>query len=521
MSYDPIVKAPSHPGGFFQSPANELEVLRNLSWHCLLVLDEEYLERGSYPHAWPVLPSYDNARFREQKVSDHLAALVEAMHEINPLSEARRLPARSAIDFYDASRLFRNIIMDLLRRQDPRADAIRAAVRRILEEALAKWPRAFCWYACEVLPVAADPSAVLANLGRATAHATNAKDLNLVQQTYAFAAAKISERFQGPKPVPATPLPSATTPNCLILKERGDLTRGQRDVLTTCVALGEIFYGPRPEHSVGIQPLLFPLLIGPTGSGKTFLVRQLAERLKAQLLIRVTRADFIPQGARQRPTVFQICDALVQKDRVVLHIDELDKLRADGGPTPVGDWGASIYGDIWNTAEGRLPIENYLADNDPGKPSTHTLSAAEMRQRVQTRLFVVASGTFQETWEKAVKPRLGFGETTGRRTAAITTDDILRSKNISPELIARFHPPLFLDYAEPAEVAQMLESAGIMDLARACHYEITAADLDLRRTGFRGLESLYATLLLARHKLERAPTHPAPEGPARPAASNG
>lgn len=506
MPAEPIVKAPSHPGGFFQSPATEGEVLRNLAWHSLLVLDEEYLERGSYPAAWPVLPSYDEARFRQRKVEDHLAALTEAMHQINPLSEVRRLPTRNQADLYDANRLFRSIIMDLIRRPDPRAETIRGHVRRTLEEALAKWPRAYCWYACEVLPVVTDAGTVMSNLGRATAFATTHMELEHVRQTYSWAIETLRRKFIGAKETTVTqtllPLPRsvaqspATAP--APAPEAVPLTRGQQAVLATCTSLGEIFFSPSRRDTGSLRPLLFPLVVGPTGSGKTHVVQVLSRRLGARL-IRVQRSDFVPQGARLRPTVFQVCDALAESERVLLHLDELDKYRADGGPTPTGEWGASVFGDVWAAAEGRLPIENYLAEAEHGKAKP-AISLAELRQRVERRLFIVASGTFQEAWEAVSRPNLGFRPSSDRIGNTVTTEDILRSRQISPEIIARFFPPLFLSYPDSSEMAEMFERTGLNQLARDCGYTVTADDRDIRRTGFRGICALYTTLLLAQHQ---------------------
>lgn len=525
MPAEPIIKAPSHPGGFFQSPATEGEVLRNLAWHCLLVLDEEYLERGSYPAAWPVLPSYDEVHFRQRKVEDHLAALTEAMHQINPLSEVRRLPTRNQADLYDANRLFRSIIMDLIRRPDPRAETIRGHVRRTLEEALAKWPRAYCWYACEVLPVVTDAGTVMANLGRATAFATTHTELEHVRQTYTWAVEMLRRRFLGAKATTAIqtlpPLPRSADQSPNPTPASGPkailLTRGQQAVLATCTSLGEIFFSPGRRDTGSLRPLLFPLLVGPTGSGKTHVVQALSQRLGARL-IRVQRSDFVPQGARLRPTVFQVCDALAESERVLLHLDELDKYRADGGPTPSGEWGASVFGDVWAAADGRLPIGNYLTETEPGKPKP-AISLEELRQRVERRLFVVASGTFQEAWEVASRPQLGFRDPSAGERATVTTDDILRSRQVSPEIIGRFFPPLFLNYPTPAEMEEMFEQTGLNQLARDCGYTLTTADRDIHRTGFRGICSLYTTLLLAQHQRRNLPGSPAALHPS-PAASN-
>ena len=502
LADDLILKSSAPSGGFFRPPVTEAEALRNLSWHCLLVLDPEYLERGSYPRAWPVLPSYDGNRFSEAKVAQHLAALVDAIQLVNPMGEVRWLPTRSSGDHYDASRLFRAVIGDLLKRQDPRAEAICSQVRRKLEEALARWPRAYCWYVSEVLSIVRDPGDLMANLGRAAAFSLTSAELELVQKTYAWAVTRLGEQRGLTKKAPLPQAPVALKrlgDTAASAAETGVLTQCQREVLATCTALGELFFDPHRPTVGGIQPLLFPLLIGPTGSGKTRIVQTLATRLGAHL-IRITRGDFVPQGARLRPTAFVICDALLERERTVIFLDELDKYRAEGGPTPTTEWGAGVFGDLWNIADRRLPVENFLTEVDPARAQKPAITVEELRRRVQTRLFVVASGTFQSIWDSAARPKLGFRDSTGGAQAEISTEDVLRAQHISPEIVARFHSPLFLTYPPPAEVAQLLEASGVAGLARECGYRLTEQDCDLSRTGFRSIESLIATLLLTRHK---------------------
>lgn len=504
---DVILKSSTQSRGFFNPPPTEAEALRNLSWHCLLVLDPEYLERGGYPQAWPVLPSYNEHRFTEAKVAQHLAALVDAMHLVNPMGQVRWLPTRSSGDLYDASRVFRAVIGDLLGRQDPRAVAIGAQVRRKLEDALARWPRAFCWYASEVLSIVHDPADLMASLGRSAAYAVTRAEFDHVQSTYAWAVVTLREKRGLPKgsllpQAPAALKPAVVGNGGTSAVETVVLTRRQRQVLETCTALGELFFDPHRPTVGGIQPLLFPLLIGPTGSGKTRIVHMLAARLGAHL-IRITRADFVPQGARLRPSAFVICDALLERERTVIFLDELDKYRAEGGPTPASEWGAGVFGDLWNIADRRLPVENFLTEVDPARPPRAPITVEELRRRVQQRLFVVASGTFQAIWDSAARPKLGFKDSAIDAGAEISVEEVLRAQHISPEIVARFHSPLFLTYPSPDEVSQLLESSGVAGLARECGYRLTTQDCDLRRTGFRGIESLIAKLLLTRHEQRR------------------
>jgi len=283
------------------------------------------------------------------------------------------------------------------------------------------------------------------------------------------------------------------------------LTRQQRAVIEHCVESGELVFSQRDRPSGSIRPRLFPLLCAPTGSGKSMLVAKCAEILGAHYR-RTQRGDLAPQGAsRVRASLFQILDLLVLHERVLWHIDELDKFTGDGvGMIPGNEWGASIFSDLWSALDGVFPIHSYLALEDRPRAKDPAITCAFLENKVRSCLYIVGSGTWQEVFARAATPRIGFSNTPGIVSPAVTAADIRRSRLISPELLARFSADLLiLGYPGLDEISGLLKTSGIASLAREVGYAITDEDIDFRSGGFRVLETLLSRLLVLRHRRGR------------------
>ena len=248
---------------------------------------------------------------------------------------------------------------------------IRNEVRTALEESLIHWPSAYSRFCREILTVEPDLPKLLALLARAAGHASTPAEFRHVEQ----AQAEVTERMRGKFTVPmpaAAPIFTATPiakvvdapahgsekPPSREGTRRVHFSRRQEQVLDHCSELGELFFNCRSDETALIKPRLSPLICAPTGAGKSMLVGNLAQRLGAHYL-RVQRGDLAPQGAtRMRATVFTILDALVIHERVLLHLDELDKFTVENGaPTPTSEWGASIFSDVWSLLDGALPFD--------------------------------------------------------------------------------------------------------------------------------------------------------------------
>lgn len=490
MSHDEMIRA-WEPRGMFQQTRDEAGLLRNLAWHSILVLDPDYLSDRRYPESMPIVPA-SAERLREPRLAAQVEAIGEAIRLICNIGEIDvRMRKGDAWAIIDLSRLLRGVMADLLKRTDERSLGIRRQVRGVLEKALTHWPTAFCWHAYESFAADSDKATFLAHLAVAMTHAESGDEFEFARATHAWAVGVLQRKWQlQPSALgPGSPNPESDSLDA-------HLTGSQRHVLGECTRLGEAFFGER-RAGLQLEPRLFPLVVAPTGSGKTHLTRLLAQRLRADL-VRIHRANYIVQGARSRPTIFRVCEQLARRPgrRVLIHIDELDKFSGDSGAAmPRSDWGSSVFGDVFDILAGDFPVDNFLAEE--GGKLKDTVSADELRSRAKKSVFIVGTGTFQAVFDAATKKALGFASL--RSEKSVSYEDIVASGIVSRELLARFHTPaLVLENPEPGEVRALVERNGIAALAREVGYNLTEKDLDIRSAGFRGLESLATRLLLMR-----------------------
>lgn len=274
------------------------------------------------------------------------------------------------------------------------------------------------------------------------------------------------------------------------------VTASHREAGETLTTVGLLFFSDERYLVPGLKLRLFPLMVGPTGAGKTHLVKSAAKRLRARYL-KITRSDWIPQGsATGRPTMYQILDYVTTQPRVLLHLDELDKYRISfSGP----EWSAAIAGHLWSLLDGAFPILEYLRDTPI--PPEKGVTEGQINAWIQSRLWIVGSGTWQSVFkENRAGSAIGFAG--AHENAPVTADKIARSELISPELLHRFCSDLiFLEYPNRhEETARLLESTGINALARELGETITPADVNFTLGGMRVLESIATRLVIARHR---------------------
>jgi hypothetical protein len=271
------------------------------------------------------------------------------------------------------------------------------------------------------------------------------------------------------------------------------LTKSQRAARETLVQMGQLFFsGERILPAIKVR--LFPVLIGPTGVGKNFLVESAATQLDAYYVKRA-RGDWLPMGSKSgRPTVFQILDYVATYDRVLLQIDELDKFT----DLQNGEWSASIASDLWAVLDLSFQIPEFLREvTFPGRePPT----VAEMHKRIHRNLWIVGSGTFQKVFESGrANASIGFGR--DQHAHSVGMDEIVASRSISLELLVRFNGnPIIIQYPSAEETLELLRSSGIAGLARRLGMQVGPEDIDWTRGGMRALESLATQLMLAHHR---------------------
>jgi len=177
------------------------------------------------------------------------------------------------------------------------------------------------------------------------------------------------------------------------------LTRSQEAALTQLLALARLNFSNPSYGPVKLRTI--PLILGPSGVGKTHLVRELAERLKLRVL-KLSYGEWIIEAARHEPSTFRrIRQELDRGQSILLHIDELDKFVFTTDP-----WSRALFGEVFG-----------LLDRAPGATSHHAVEVGKGRlpgwtdeqvQQLASNVFIVTSGTWMSLFEARVRRPIGF-----------------------------------------------------------------------------------------------------------------
>lgn len=251
----------------------------------------------------------------------------------------------------------------------------------------------------------------------------------------------------------------------------------------------------RAAAPCSVIPRLAPLLIGPTGCGKSSLLRRVAKDHEATFL-RMSVGEWIPMGAKDvRPTVKTLVDMLAKSPNgLVLFIDELDKAGLDAS-----GWTRSTLNEIFAVLDRSFPAAAVEAAN-----SSLGISGEELEERIQQKLFFAGAGTWQRLWSNGVS--LGFGAGSSRKTQVL--DYIATEKVVPVELLMRFSwPPVLLEYPSPEETITLFDKTGLTRLAEYVGVTLDPAKHDWSRGGMRSLESLAGELLIRQHEQPTASLH--------------
>ncbi len=200
-----------------------------------------------------------------------------------------------------------------------------------------------------------------------------------------------------------------------------------------------------------IRPRTNTLIIGPSGSGKSFLARAVASALDLPLL-HISISEWIPLGASERgasitwPMIALFLMRKKKADGQIIFLDEIDKIAADSS------WNVHLRNEIFRLLDLQLPvsisIDGDILDED---------ERALVLDRLQNHTLILAAGAFQHLWEHQVKPSVGFGA----KAALRNEPDLAQlAYSLPRELVNRFRSSLVvLPQLQKADYQRMLNQA--------------------------------------------------------------
>ena len=200
-------------------------------------------------------------------------------------------------------------------------------------------------------------------------------------------------------------------------------TASQAKAFQRLRVMSSIYFGGA-EHR-GVKLRTTSLLVGPSGVGKTHVANALAESLGLPLL-RLTVGDWLVSGSRPEPTTLQTLQKFIgEHSRCIVFLDELDKFRSQDNT-----WSQAAITEVFSMLDRQV---NYRGTKDDPWTQGHTL-------RMQTGVFIIAAGTWQDIWKKTNVRAMGFSpEAVGSFDETQFVRKVREAGVIPEELLNRFN----------------------------------------------------------------------------------
>ena len=237
------------------------------------------------------------------------------------------------------------------------------------------------------------------------------------------------------------------------------------------------------------------LLIGPTGSGKTFLARALADVMNVPF-IAISVSDWLLLGSSNKggactwPVIFKFLQDNRQRQGVIIFLDEIDKISHDS------NWNAFLRTEIFNLLDSRVPVGINDCDHD----LVDEVVVEEVESMLKYRTMIVAGAAFQCVWDSQSTPSMGFQPSIDKPATPELPD---LAKYLQRELLNRFSSEMFiLPQLKKEDYRIMIETMAdkVPDMWRAKFLELGMERLDQavdHQKGARYAEEILLSAIVA------------------------
>ena len=243
-----------------------------------------------------------------------------------------------------------------------------------------------------------------------------------------------------------------------------------------------------PQKSIGSLKIRKNfLLLGPTGTGKTFLANAVAQEMQVPFMA-VSISDWAILNSSQRgcsytwTNIVEFLKNSIKHDGAIIFVDELDKAYHDS------NWNAFLRAEIFTLCDSRIPfglddLNDDSSDDDDDDlyddEKTKEGRRAELETFLRDHVVIIGGAAFQDLWEKEMTTSMGFNA-----EPPVSQDPEIHqlAQYLPRELINRFSSELFvLPKLGKNDYRQMIinMAPGISDTWRESFLETGLGKLDL------------------------------------------
>ena len=220
---------------------------------------------------------------------------------------------------------------------------------------------------------------------------------------------------------------------------RNTLFKHQRNAFDSLLVTSRVFFN-EDWQQLPIKPRFSRFVVGPSGAGKTHIVRMVAEHLGLPLYT-VDATNWMPLGASDRAarsTWADIVEFVGSNPQGIIFVDELDKLGHAQGHGSA--WMQYLRVEIFALLDRRVPSHIALPEGTDADERPAMLELTN--KRLQQGMMLIGAGAFQSLWEERGKPTIGLVPEKEESRTDFTHRDMQQA--IPTELANRFAGPVLV-----------------------------------------------------------------------------